>query len=135
VQAEVAGATTACKPADLLELCEAVADETVGTGMYRGAKTSITVLGRNRGSLHFWLGYKKAIMTFRVDVQSVAGASQVTSQITAFKTSQPTFLGLIPSGPKKLVGWNFYSNFMGNLADSLYEIDPKADVEIVDQPG
>jgi len=128
-------ATTSCKLPDLLKLTEAVAGETVGTGLYRGAKARITVVGRNQGSLQFRIGASKAMMTFRVNVERAQGGSRLTSRITAFRTNQSMFLGLIPSGPKQLVGWNFYSNFMANLADSLYELDPEADVEIIEQPG
>ena len=124
-------ATSTCKPRELLALCEEVATGIVGTGLHRGAKARITVTSRGQNALIFRIGYKTAAMNFRVDVSRASQRTYLISRITGFKVRQDTFLGFIPAGPRRLVGWKFYSDFMTNLEDAIYELDANAEVEIL----
>jgi hypothetical protein len=98
----------------------------------------VVVTGRGAASIDFAVTnlWQKAIMRFRVSVAPATdGGAALKSQITYFRTRQPQILGFIPSGPKKLVGWDTYSTFMKTLEATVHDSGRGARVSIVTAAG
>jgi hypothetical protein len=98
----------------------------------------IVKTGRTATSIDFAVtnAWKKAIMRFRVRVVSATdGGTDLRSEITYFTTRQEQLLGLIPVGPKKLIGWNAYSTFMNTLQVTVRDADRAARASIVTVAG
>jgi hypothetical protein len=121
---------------ELRRITEQVAAATLPTGIYRGAKARIYPNPHTADTLNFWIGWKKAIMTFSVWIgDHESGGGQLCSQIESFRTGQDTFAGIAPVGPKQLEGWNWNLNFMLNLRAAVLRADPAAEVHIVEAAG
>ena len=74
-------------------------------------------------------------MTFSVSFADTDGRSLVRSRIESFRTRQDRFLAFIPAGPKELLGWNWYQNFMRNFDRAVRAEDPSAQVVIIERVG
>ncbi len=121
---------------ELRQLTEQVATKTMPTGIYRGAKARIHASPHTADRLRFWIGWKKPIMIFSVEITDhPAGGSQLKSHIDSFRTVQDTVGGFLPAGKKQLEGWNWYLNFMLNLKAAVRRADPAANIEIVEAAG
>lgn len=121
--------STAALP-ELLQLCKQVAADVRPTGMYRGAKARVVLRGEAATVLHFGVGYKTFPLYFDVVGRQQGGRAFLRSRITAFRTRQNMFVGIIPSGPKQLDLYNWYENFMHDLRRAIAERDPAATVRI-----
>ena len=75
---------------------------------------------------------KRELMAFRMRVApgQHAGTQEVRVSIASFKTMQSKFLGLVPMGPKKLLGFAAYRSFMDGLASGVQSKDPLAAVSV-----
>ncbi|WP_291378702.1 hypothetical protein [Demequina sp.] len=98
------------------EIKEAQVDETLDGGL--------SVLVRS------WAKVK--LMHFAVLASESNGVSQVTSEILEFRTNQATLLYFIPIGPKELLGYKPYKNFMELYAKAIKTVDPAATVRVVE---
>jgi len=121
--------STAALP-ELLQLCKQVAADVRPTGMYRGAKAHIVLRGEAATVLHFGVGFKTFPLYFDVVGRQQGGHAFLRSRITAFRTRQNMFVGIIPSGPKQLDLYNWYEHFMHDLQRAIAERDPAATVRI-----
>lgn len=128
-------ATSSRPLAELLELCKRVAEKVEPDGMYKWSPVRIEFRGSNANAIKFGVPSKqKYSLVFRVNGSQEDGQATIRSEITAFKTRQNTFLG-IPMGPKDLVSYNWYENFMLDLEDAVLALDPEAEVFIEEQPA
>jgi hypothetical protein len=125
---------SALEPAQLLRLSEELAAGTKGHNLF-GYSVQIGVSHRGSGGLRFWIGMKKAYMRFRIDVTKTAGGTQLFSRITDYRTKQDALLGTVPTGPKKLLMWEIYLDYMLKLEAVIRQADPTAGTEIVEQAG
>jgi hypothetical protein len=121
----------------LRSLSDNAAADTVPTGIYKGAKARIRPNGRATATRqHYKIGTEsRSMMTFSVSFASVDGGSQARSRIESFRTKQEMFLGFIPVGPRELLGWNWYQNFMRKFDRAVRAVDPSAQIEIIERAG
>ncbi len=118
-------------------LSDRAAADTIPTGIYKGAKARIRPNGRSTTVQHnYRIGTEsRSMMTFSVSFADADGRSLVRSRIESFRTRQDMFLGFIPAGPKELLGWNWYQNFMRNFDRAVRAADPSAQVVIIERVG
>lgn len=119
----------------LKSLSDGAAADTLPTGIYKGAKARIRPNGRNTATMHkYRIGTEsRSMLTFSVSFENVDGRSLANSRIDSFRTRQSMFLGFIPAGPKELIGWNWYVNFMRNFERVVRHADPSAQIEIIER--
>ena len=54
------------------------------------------------------------------------GLTALRTRITSYRTAQDTMYGIIPAGPKRMVGLPNYQKFVSAFCDSLRAADPAA---------
>ena len=134
-------ATTGLEPAAALDVIKRAANKVKG-----GGKSLLTTGLMNLGAeVHVeeshdgWLGLsitsgKRLIelCTFRARASSSDGAKTrlTVGGLDRYKTSQSAFLGLIPTGPKKIPGYDPYRRFLDQVAADLRAADNAATISI-----
>ncbi len=73
---------------------------------------------------------KNRLMIFEVRLGGKGDRHVLRSRITKYKVSQTKYLGLIPLGPRRLVGLPAYDNFIKQLHVLIWRADPMAEVEV-----
>ena len=73
-------------------------------------------------------------MTFDVNYAPSAGGTRVCTKIVDYLTEQGKVLVFIPVGPKTMLAWKQYKQFMATLAAGLAAADPAARSTIVEIP-
>ena len=73
-------------------------------------------------------------MTFNVNHAPSAGGTQVSTKIVDYLTTQDKIFVFIPLGPKTMIAWKPYKQFMATLAAGLSAADPSARAAIVEIP-
>lgn len=77
---------------------------------------------------------KIPIMEFTVTAATQAdGTTRVVSEITHFLTQQSKVFIFIPVGPKELLGYGQYKEFMRTYADAVRAIDPSARATVTER--
>ncbi len=122
---------------ELLRLAEQVAESTQGAGKYR--KSPIRIVMTDSGDNHraFAVVNPKNVSRLRFEAigdQPAGEGGRLGTRITRFQTRQSTmFFGLVPAGPKELVHYHFYEQYMRNLQEAVWGEDPEAEAEVRDQ--
>jgi hypothetical protein len=120
----------------LLGLAEDVAARFVGIGLGARGKPLIRVVDAGRDYREFAAGATKTLVRFRlVAAPQSAGRCVMRTEITSFKTRQEMFLGIVPTSPKQLVGYELYERFMSDYVRSVAAADRTADIAIQGKQG
>ena len=94
-----------------------------------------TVTDRSPEALRMTLGNpRKPVMSYEVLVAGDESGGRLTSRITGFRTSQPTFM-FVPTGPKRLLGYQEYRNYLVALGQAFEAADPTCQVRIIERPA
>jgi hypothetical protein len=131
-------ATTAVAPDQVLEIAAQVARSMTETrGRMDGGRFfqfGWLVEGRTPAGLRLSIGNnKKSQLQFDVDTAVAGGQTRVTTEIVFFRTSQSTVFG-IPSGPKKLISYPGYRDFLVELGRAIEQQDSAAVIQIIERP-
>jgi hypothetical protein len=70
---------------------------------------------------------KNRLMIFEIRLGGNGQRHVLRSKITSYRTSQTRYLGLIPLGPRRLVGLPHYDQFMERLEELTRQADPAAE--------
>lgn len=110
-------------PADqLAALCKQAADE----NKLRLEQASTGLLAFSmRGSFQ-----RFRAMDVEVRLASEDGAQAMVARIASYKTRQQKLFGLVPLGPRKLVGIAIYERFLRRFGELAQNADPTATVAI-----
>jgi hypothetical protein len=132
-------ATTSVEPARALLLVRRVADEirapaaSFSLGRFEvGAGQRVVVEAGDDSRLSLEITNMKVarFCTFSAEVRAIDGVTTLrVGPLESFKTSQGTFL-FIPMGPKLLVGFPLYKQFLEAVADELRALDGASQIRI-----
>ncbi|QCV96493.1 hypothetical protein [Acidipropionibacterium acidipropionici] len=135
--------TTAMPPAQVLQtLTEAVANvkgvSTAGQIAFSSLWTigaHVEIVGRTDSELRLALNSGKNLVelcTFRARVTADgSGRTNITvGGLETYKTTQQTYMGFIPAGPKMITGMPPYKNFLNGVSSLISERDRTAQVSI-----
>lgn len=131
---------SALPPAHLLEISERVAAGLTHTkGRMNGKRFfqfGWNLAGRSAESFKYQIGNTKtAQLSFTVNAQPAGGRTRASTEIVFFRTSQDALMGVIPTGPKKLVSYPSYRSYMVELGRAVEAADPSCAVQIIERPG
>lgn len=73
---------------------------------------------------------KRRLLVFELRLSRRGDHYIMRSQITSYRTSQMKFMGLIPMGPRHLVGLPAYERFIRRLAELVEAVDAAAAVSV-----
>jgi hypothetical protein len=68
------------------------------------------------------------MMTFEVRVECKAGEQYLSTHILSYRTRQDTIGGIIPTGPKTLIGIKGFRKFNEACAQNILARDPSAEI-------
>ena len=101
------------------------------------AMKNVTVEKTGSGVMHLaiksWA--KVTQMSFDVHHASTAEGTRVSTEIGTYLTQQQKIFIFIPLGPKTMLAWKPYRQFIGTLAEAFKAADPAARTSIVEIPG
>lgn len=91
--------------------------------------------GRVLFSVRAWNGHAE-LMSFCCDIAGdpTSGSTTLQTHIQGFKTTQQKYMGLIPMGPKTMLGYGSYKKYAQALAQALQRCDPGSRGELVERP-
>jgi hypothetical protein len=70
------------------------------------------------------------LMVFEVRLSRDGDGFMMKSQIVSYKTVQSKYLGLIPLGPRRLVGLQVYDKFLQRFEELVCHLDSEARVSV-----
>lgn len=88
--------------------------------------------GRLVFSIRSLTSFKRRLMVFEVRLSAQGDRQALRTRIVSFRTSQTAWLGLVPFGPKQLVGLPSYEKFMQRCEGLIREADPAATVVVTE---
>lgn len=123
---------------ELLAIAEQVANElTTARGRTSGVKMfqfGWHVERKAADSLLISIGNdRKSGMKWSVSVAESPSGTVLTTGIAFFRTMQSKLYGLIPTGPKRLVGYDSYKRYMVSLGQAAERWDPQCSVQITER--
>lgn len=122
--AQVSGSSTLLSATALVQLARDVVAEVGGVAIDEPIDGGLSVVVRNL--------LKVKILRFVVLASEADGTNEVHSRIVEFRTSQSKLLYFIPIGPKTLLGYKPYKNFMELYAKAILKLDPAAQVRVTE---
>lgn len=122
----------------LLTIAETVAtDLTAARGRTSGMKMfqfAWQVEHSDANSLLISIGNdRKSGMKWSVTAEESPTGSALSTRIVFFRTLQSKLYGLIPTGPKRLVGYENYKRYMVALGQAVEAWDPQCTVQITER--
>jgi len=125
-------ATTSVSIEDVIRIGKAVA-ETQEPDYFRGhSRIEVSDYGSEVLELVVKGGvaYKFKHLTFTVIAADHEGATLVRTHMGWYLTTQSKLWGIVPIGPKTLVGLKTYKLFLERLASTLQDADPTSNIVI-----
>jgi len=115
--------SSALAPAQLLAIAKQAAGTLKPLVLDAETLSSLRFLVKNWARVTF--------MSFGVDAASEGARTTLTTTISEYQTSQATVF-FIPIGPKEMLGYGEYRNYMRALADAVVAADPSATFAITE---
>jgi hypothetical protein len=123
-------ATTTLADGDIAELAKDAADRSAPKALqWSSVRLEKTEPGRLVFSVRGPGGLVEQ-MGFVLEAATESGGTSLRSTITHYKQSQSTFAGIIPTGPKKMLGLAAYRKWIQEFSAALHAADPGTHVDV-----
>jgi hypothetical protein len=123
-------ATTTLTDADIARLAKDAADRSAPKALQW---SSVRLEKTQPGFLVFSVrgpGGLVEQLEFALEAVAESGTTKLRSTITHYKQSQSSFAGIIPMGPKKMLGLAAYRKWIQNFSAALRGADPGTQIDV-----
>ncbi len=97
-------------------------------------KQGISVQGEGDHTLHLVVKnvFRVTQLEFYVNVEPRGFRTHIETDIVRYLTNQVKVLAFIPLGPKEMLGYKQYRNYMQSLANAVIAADPSAQTALIE---
>lgn len=121
---------TALEPSEVLDVACEVGPKSRPSPSWKFSKRcAVRSIDRTANTSGFEIGTRVPFLAFTVEAEAVDQTTHASAYLDVYYVERPMLGGVIPLGPRRIVGMPWLKQFLDDFTDSLRKADPLIEVE------